>query len=90
MHTRFSLTRPDTKYKMVNHKSRKATLQYATRMGFADYLRSLGDVPKAANARAAAMCDRVQDRSKARNGQQMERSLVQVFCSSATSVVFVF
>jgi hypothetical protein len=36
---------------MVNHKSRKATLQYATRMGFADYLQSLGDVPKAANAR---------------------------------------
>jgi hypothetical protein len=61
---------------MVNHKSRKVVLQFATRTGFADYLQSLGDVPKAANARAAAMRDHAHERLKA---QQTEHALTQVF-----------
>jgi hypothetical protein len=57
-------------------ESRKAVLQYATRTGFADYLQSLGDVPKAANARAAAMHNHACKHSKA---QQTEHMLAQVF-----------
>ena len=40
---------------MVSRKRRKTALKYAVSTGLADYLRSVEDVPVAANARAAAM-----------------------------------
>ena len=39
---------------MMRCKIKKTALEYAARTGLADYLRSIGEVPEAANARAAA------------------------------------
>ena len=40
---------------MVRCKPRKSELEYDARTRLADYLRSIGEVPVAANARASAM-----------------------------------
>jgi hypothetical protein len=57
---------------MVSRKSKKSTLQYTARASLADYLRSLGEAPVAANARADAMHERAREHWNTRRlgGQQ--------------------
>lgn len=72
---------------MVSRKRKKTALEYAVSTGLADYLRSVGDVPVAANARAAAMCERGRERWESWNGRRVERN--QVFHFSVYAVHFV-
>ena len=61
---------------MVTRKLRKSDQEYAARTQLADYLRSVGEVPVAANTRAAAMRERARKRWESRNGRQSERTQV--------------
>ena len=70
---------------MVNRKPKKTDLEYAARAGLADYLRSVGEVPVAANARAAAMRECARERWESRNGRRVERD--QVFRFSVYTVL---
>ena len=63
---------------MMRHKIKKTALEYAARTGLTNYLRSIGEVPEAANARAAAMCEHARKHWESWNGQQVERN--QDFC----------
>src|SRR6266571_9393689 len=60
---------------MVSHKS---MLQHAARTHLANFLRAIGDVPVAANARAAAMHQRARERQTTRRNQHTEH--IQVIC----------
>ena len=72
---------------MVSRKRKKTALEYAVSTGLADYLRSVGDVPVAANARAAAMRERARECWESRNSRRVERN--QVFRFSVYTVHFV-
>src|ERR1700761_5708779 len=71
---------------MVRRKPRKSELEYDARTRLADYLRSIGEVPVAANARASAMHERARERWESRNGRRVERD--QVFRFSRYNVHF--
>ena len=71
---------------MVTRKLRKSDQEYAARTQLADYLRSVREVPVAANARGAAMCKRARERWEARNGRRTERT--QVFCFFVNTLQF--
>lgn len=66
---------------MVYRKSKKLALEYTSRTQLADYLRSIGDIPVAANARAAALHQRARERWESQNGRRADR--LQVLRSSA-------
>ena len=72
---------------MVSRKPRKSAQEYTARTELADYLRSIGEVPVAANARAAAMRERARERWESRNGRRAEQ--IQVFRFSVYTMLFV-
>jgi hypothetical protein len=56
----------------------------AARINLVIYLRALGEVPAASNARAAAMRERARNRLSSRNNQRMGRDQVFPFIGFTT------